>query len=64
VPCIQCDYTGRIPRPPLTPDQVAALPVEHWSRLVYGYTEEVGDDGCATKVARVWLAEEERNETR
>ena len=25
-PCVHCDATGRIPRPPLTPDQVAALP--------------------------------------
>lgn len=70
-PCPQCSGTGSIPRPPLTPDEIAALPdgarvvIEdtHPRCLRRGVVTSDADRDAALRLVRAgcraWLAEEE-----
>lgn len=47
--CGFCDGTGRIPRPPLAPDEIAALP--DWTRIIVEWlTIEPPHDYCTSLI--------------
>lgn len=70
-PCPHCNGAGRIPRPPLTPDEIAALPdgarvVARSSRGCHTMSMRIDDPvdrrflalHARADTASVWLAEE------
>lgn len=63
-PCHRCDGTGRVPRPPLSLDEIAALP--EGARVVVRGGREITIDSAGARLcvlldfyaAGVWLADE------